>query len=49
MKEVKKGKFVKKVDLDSGAKLIPVYNAAGGFALIKGRLCFYDTKWKTIY
>ena len=49
MKEVKSGFFCKAADLESGAKLINVYDASGNYKLKKGRMVFFDTKWKTIY
>lgn len=41
--------YIKSADLNSGAKLILVYNKSGEPILKKGRFCFYDTKYKTIF
>ena len=49
MVKVTKTAWVKKEELESGAKLILAYTENGGLLLKKGRVCFYDTKWKTVY
>lgn len=41
--------YVKAEDLDSGAKLILVFNKSGKPLLKNGRFRFYDTKYKTIF
>lgn len=44
-----KNYWVLQNDLNSGAKLIQVYDKNGSPKLKRGRFCFYDTKWKTVY
>jgi hypothetical protein len=48
-KQVTKSAFVKLDDLESGSKLIMAYAANGSPLLKKGRFCFYDTKFGTVY
>ena len=49
MKKVSCRAWIKIADLETGAKLILAYDKLGNPLFKKGRFCFYDTRWDTVF